>query len=272
MTTNELSAQILKKQSFLSVGLDVDLDKIPKHLLKEPDPIFAFNKQIIDATSAIAVAYKPNIAFYESYGSKGWQSLEKTIHYLNETYPEIFTIADAKRADIGNTSERYAQAFFKTLNFDAVTVAPYMGKDSIEPFLKFRDKHTILLLLTSNTGATDFQKQKLKGDDFLYGEVLKKSLLWKNSQNLMYVVGATQTEHLQEIRKIIPEHFLLVPGVGTQGGDLEKVCKYGLHKNTGLLVNASRSVIYADNSKNFAQAAREKSLLLQKQMRKFLKN
>lgn len=272
MTEKNLIAQILKKKSFLVVGLDVDLEKIPKHLLKESDPIFAFNKQIIEATQDIAVAYKPNIAFYESYGLKGWDALEKTIVYLNEKYPEIFTIADAKRADIGNTSKRYAKAFFENLNFDSITVNPYMGEDSVVPFLNYQNKHTLLLTLTSNKGSEDFQKQKLQKNHFLYVEILKKSLSWQNNKNMMYVVGATQTDYLQEIRKIIPHHFLLIPGVGAQGGDLENVCKYGMNEKIGLLINASRSIIYAAHGKNFAKIAREKAFDLQKKMAEFLKN
>jgi len=230
MTTNQLISEIKKKKSFLCIGLDVDLNKIPKHLLKEEDPIFAFNKAIIDATHQLAVAYKPNTAFYEAYGIKGWKALEKTIKYLNENYPEIFTIADAKRGDIGNTSTMYAKAFFEDLGFDSVTVAPYMGKDSIEPFLSFKNKHTILLALTSNKGAFDFQTQKIEGKE-VYKTVLETSKSWENSENLMYVVGATKAEYFKEIRKIVPNSFLLVPGVGAQGGKLEDVCKYGITKD-----------------------------------------
>jgi len=220
MTTQELVAQIKKKKSFLCIGLDVDLEKIPSHLLSNEDPIFAFNKAIIDATHHFCVAYKPNTAFYEAYGLKGWKSLEKTINYLNETYPEIFTIADAKRGDIGNTSAMYAKAFFEDLAFDSVTVAPYMGKDSIEPFLTFKDKHTIMLALTSNEGAFDFQTKKINEKE-VYKHVLETSKTWKNSENLMYVVGATKAEYFKEIRKIVPNSFLLVPGVGAQGGSLD---------------------------------------------------
>jgi len=237
MTTKELVAQIHKKQSFLCIGLDTDLDKVPEHLHSEEDPIFAFNKAIIDATHHLCVAYKPNIAFYEAYGIKGWQALKKTIDYLNEHHPEIFTIADAKRGDIGNTSTRYAQAFFGDLNFDSITIAPYMGKDSVEPFLAFQNKHTILLALTSNEGAFDFQTKTIEGKE-LYKEVLEVSKTYKNAENLMYVVGATKAEYLQDIRKIIPNHFLLVPGVGAQGGNLQEVCKYGITERVGLLVNS----------------------------------
>ena len=222
----------------------MDLERIPEHLLNSENPIFEFNKAIIDATHDLAVAYKPNTAFYEAYGIKGWQSLEKTVQYINETYPDIFTIADAKRGDIGNTSAMYAKAFFEDLDFDAVTVAPYMGKDSVEPFLQHEDKFAILLALTSNDGAFDFQTKKVDGVD-LYKQVLETSKTWKNSQNLMYVIGATKAEYLAGVRKIVPESFLLVPGVGAQGGNLEEVCKYGMNKNVGLLVNLSRGIIYA---------------------------
>ncbi len=255
MTTQELIAQIRKKQSFLVVGLDTDLDKIPRHLLDEEDPIFAFNKAIIDATHDLCVGYKPNIAFYEAYGLKGWMALEKTINYLNDNYPEQFTIADAKRGDIGNTSTRYAKAFFEDLNFDSVTVAPYMGKDSVEPFLAFEDKHTILLALTSNKGAFDFQTQKID-DKELYKHVLETSKSYEGSDQLMYVVGATKATYLTEIRTIIPEAFLLVPGVGAQGGSLDEVCTYGMTKDIGLLINSSRGIIYKSQREDFASAAR----------------
>ena len=266
MTTQELVAQIKKKQSFLCIGLDVDLNKIPKHLLEEEDPIFAFNKAIIDATHHLCVSYKPNTAFYEAYGLKGWKSLERTIAYLNENYPEIYTIADAKRGDIGNTSTMYAKAFLEDLAFDSVTVAPYMGKDSVEPFLAFKDKHTIMLALTSNQGAFDFQTQQLEGKEELYKTVLKTSKAWENSENLMYVVGATKAEYFAEIRKIVPNSFLLVPGVGAQGGNLQDVCKYGLNNQVGLLINSSRGIIYASNDVDFANKAKEQALKLQEQM------
>ncbi|WP_392348317.1 orotidine-5'-phosphate decarboxylase [uncultured Polaribacter sp.] len=269
MTTQELVAQIKKKKSFLCIGLDVDVDKIPSHLLSNEDPIFAFNKAIIDATHHFCVAYKPNTAFYEAYGLKGWKSLEKTINYLNETYPEIFTIADAKRGDIGNTSAMYAKAFFEDLAFDSVTVAPYMGKDSIEPFLTFKDKHTIMLALTSNEGAFDFQTKKINEKE-VYKHVLETSKTWKNSENLMYVVGATKAEYFKEIRKIVPNSFLLVPGVGAQGGSLQDVCKYGLTKDIGLLINSSRGIIYASKDLNFAKDAALKAEELQIQMQSFL--
>ena len=270
MTTNQLIEQIHKKQSFLCIGLDVDLNKIPEYLLKEDDPIFAFNKAIIDATHHLCVAYKPNTAFYEAYGIKGWQALEKTINYLNANYPEIYTIADAKRGDIGNTSSMYAKAFFEDLGFDSVTVAPYMGKDSVEPFLAFSDKHTILLALTSNKGAFDFQTKNLDGQE-LYKQVLETSKTWDNSEQLMYVVGATKAEYLADIRKIIPESFLLVPGVGAQGGNLQDVCAYGMNDSIGLLINSSRGIIYASQDEDFAEAAAQKAKELQEQMHAELK-
>jgi orotidine-5'-phosphate decarboxylase len=265
MTTEQLSAQIKIKKSFLCIGLDVDLKKIPKYLLAEEDPLFAFNKAIIDATHHFCVAYKPNTAFYEAHGIKGWQALEKTINYLNDKHPEIFTIADAKRGDIGNTSTMYAKAFFQDLAFDSVTVAPYMGKDSVEPFLQFQDKHTILLALTSNKGAFDFQTKTINGKE-LYKEIIETSKTWQNSEKLMYVVGATKAEYLADIRKIIPESFLLVPGVGAQGGSLQDVCKYGMNAQIGLLINSSRGIIYASDQDDFAQAAANKAKDLQKQM------
>ncbi|MCC1484474.1 orotidine-5'-phosphate decarboxylase [Winogradskyella immobilis] len=269
MTTNQLIEQIQKKQSFLCIGLDVDLNKIPKHLLKEDDPIFAFNKAIIDATHHLCVAYKPNTAFYEAYGIKGWKALEKTINYLNKNHPEIFTIADAKRGDIGNTSTMYAKAFFEDLSFDSVTVAPYMGKDSVEPFLAFKNKHTILLALTSNAGAFDFQT-KMVNDMEVYKQVLETSKTWQNSENLMYVVGATKAEYLADIRKIVPDSFLLVPGVGAQGGNLQDVCKYGMNDSVGLLINSSRGIIYASNDQDFAEAAAKKAEDLQLQMKQII--
>ncbi|MFD1095162.1 orotidine-5'-phosphate decarboxylase [Salegentibacter chungangensis] len=270
MTTAELVEQIHKKKSFLCVGLDVDLERIPTYLLSEEDPIFSFNKAIIDATHKFCVAYKPNIAFYEANGLEGWKALEKTVNYIHKEYPEIFTIADAKRGDIGNTSRMYAKTFLKDLGFDSITVAPYMGKDSVEPFLEFQNRHTILLALTSNEGAFDFQTQKV-GDKELYKKVLETSKTWKNSENLMYVVGATKAEFLADIRKIIPNSFLLVPGVGAQGGKLEDVCKYGMTKDVGLLVNSSRKIIYASESSNFAEIAGAKAEVLQKQMAEELK-
>ena len=265
MNRQELIAQIQQKKSFLCIGLDVDLAKIPTHLLAEEDPIFEFNKQIIDATHHLAIAYKPNTAFYEAYGIKGWEALEKTINYINTNYPELFTIADAKRGDIGNTSTMYAKAFFEDLNFDSVTVAPYMGSDSVEPFLAFENKNTILLALTSNEGGLDFQGLKTE-KEALYKEVLKTALTWKNADNLMFVVGATKAEYFKDIRKIVPNHFLLVPGVGAQGGNLQDVCKYGLNKNCGLLINSSRGIIYAGNDTNFALKAQTEAKKLQQEM------
>lgn len=271
METAQLIEQIRAKRSFLCIGLDTDLYKIPKHLLEFENPIFEFNKAIIDATHSYCVAYKPNIAFYEAQGIKGWKALSKTIKYINKNYPEIFTIADAKRGDIGNTSAMYANAFFKDLNFDSVTVAPYMGKDSLEPFLAFEDKHTILLALTSNEGAFDFQTQTCNGKE-LFKQVIETSKTWQNARNLMYVVGATKAEYLAEIRNIVPNSFLLVPGVGTQGGNLQEVCKYGLTENVGLLVNSSRAIIYASSEQNFAQAAMQEAKKLQQEMEAILRN
>lgn len=270
MTTAQLVSQINLKKSFLCIGLDVDLDKIPPHLLALEDPIFEFNKAIIDATHHLCVAYKPNTAFYEAYGIKGWLALEKTIAYLNKNYPEVFTIADAKRGDIGNTSTMYAKAFFNDLAFDSVTVAPYMGKDSVEPFLAFKDKHTIMLALTSNEGAFDFQTKKVN-DKELYKQVLETSKNWKNAENLMYVVGATKAEYFKEIRKIVPNSFLLVPGVGAQGGKLKDVCKYGLNNTIGLLINSSRGIIYASKDKDFSEAAAKKAKELQAEMSLYFK-
>ena len=271
MTTQELIDQIHLKKSFLCVGLDVDLEKIPKHLLELEDPIFEFNKAIIDATYDLVVSYKPNTAFYEAYGIKGWMALQKTIDYINEKYPTIFTIADAKRGDIGNTSSMYAKAFFEDLNFDSVTVAPYMGRDSVEPFLEFENKHTIMLALTSNEGAFDFQTLDVNCKE-LYKQVLETSKTWKNSRNLMYVVGATKAEYFTEIRKIVPDSFLLVPGVGAQGGSLVEVCKQGLNDTVGLLINSSRAIIYASDGIDFAEKAREEALKIQLEMEGILKD
>jgi len=270
MTTEFLVQQIHKKQSFLCIGLDTDLDKIPVYLLEEEDPIFAFNKAIIDATHHLCVAYKPNTAFYEAYGIKGWQALEKTIQYLNANHPDIFTIADAKRGDIGNTSTRYAKAFFEDLEFDSVTVAPYMGKDSVEPFLAFAGKHTILLALTSNQGAYDYQTKKVEGKE-LYKSVLETSQTYKHAKNLMYVVGATKATYLTEIRELVPNSFLLVPGVGAQGGSLEEVCQYGMNQQVGLLINSSRGIIYASNGTDFAEVAAESAKKIQVQMKEELR-
>lgn len=269
MTTDQLYEQIQQKKSFLCVGLDVDLTKIPQHLLQTEDPIFEFNKAIIDATHDLAVAYKPNTAFFEAYGLKGWQSLVKTINYINEKHPEIFTIADAKRGDIGNTSTMYAKAFLEEMNFDSITIAPYMGKDSVEPFLAFEDKFAILLALTSNEGAFDFQT-KTTGEEELYKTVLRTSQTWKGSENLMYVVGATKAEYFTEIRKIIPDSFILVPGVGAQGGSLQEVCRYGMNNKVGLLINSSRAIIYASKGGDFAEKAREEALKVQQEMQTIL--
>lgn len=265
MTAKQLSEQIRSKKSFLCIGLDTDLEKIPPHLLENEDPIFEFNKAIIDATHHLCVAYKPNTAFYEAYGSAGWESLRKTAEYIKSVDPDLFSIADAKRGDIGNTSSRYAKAFFETLNFDAVTVAPYMGRDSIEPFLEFEDKFTILLALTSNQGAFDYQTKSL-GESALYEEVLRVSGTYRNAANLMYVIGATKAEFLSEVRKIIPNSFLLVPGVGAQGGSLKEVCQYGMNSEIGLLVNSSRGIIYASDGADFAEKAAMKASELQSQM------
>ena len=269
MTNEKLISEIKRKKSFLCIGLDVDVNKIPSHLLNSINPIFEFNKAIIDATHKLCIAYKPNIAFYEAYGQKGWEALKNTIDYLNNNYPEIFTIADAKRGDIGNTSKMYAKAFFEDLGFDSVTVAPYMGKDSVEPFLEFKDNHTILLALTSNEGSSDFQSLKFNNSS-LYESVLKTSKNWINSDKLMYVVGATKAEYLKDIRKIVPDNFLLVPGVGKQGGDLNKVCEYGLNSQIGLIVNSSREIIYASKGLDFPQKAAQKARDLQQKMEKIL--
>lgn len=263
MTREELIAQINTKQSFLCIGLDTDITRIPSHLHSAEDPIFEFNKQIIDATHDLCVAYKPNIAFYESLGAKGWESLAKTMDYIPD---HIFTIADAKRGDIGNTSKMYAKTFFETLNFDAVTVAPYMGVDSVLPFLEFPGKWVILLALTSNKGSQDFQFAKQDGGEPLYEKVMKTAQKWGTAGNLMYVIGATHPEKMEEIRRIAPEHFLLVPGVGAQGGDLAAVARYGRNSDVGLLVNSSRGIIYAGNDSDFAGAARKAAQALQEQM------
>ncbi|MFP9099392.1 orotidine-5'-phosphate decarboxylase [Flavobacterium sp. RHBU_24] len=269
MTTEQLYLQILEKKSFLSVGLDVDLTKIPPHLLETEDPIFEFSKAIIDATHDLCVAYKPNMAFFEAYGLKGWQAMEKTIAYINKNHPDIFTIADAKRGDIGNTSAMYAKAFLQDMDFDSITVAPYMGKDSVEPFLTFEGKFAILLALTSNEGAFDFQTKDAGGKE-LYKTVLETSKTWANSHNLMYVVGATKAEYFTEIRNIIPDSFILVPGVGAQGGSLQEVCKYGMNDKVGLLVNSSRGIIYASKDEDFAEKAREEALKIQQEMEEIL--
>ena len=288
MTRLKLFENILRKKSFLCIGLDTDLNKIPKHLHSSEDPIFEFNKMIIDATHDLCVAYKPNLAFYECLGIKGWQAFEKTIQYLNKSYPDQFTIADAKRGDIGNTSKMYAQAFLQNLDFDSITVAPYMGADSVIPFLEYQNKWVILLALTSNKGAEDFQflevENTLPSGNYaessrsastptpigvwgpLFKSVLQVSQQWGNADNMMYVIGATKAAMLIEIRKIVPDHFLLVPGVGAQGGSLQDVTKYGMNKQCGLLVNSSRNIIYAGADENFATAAREEALKMQQEM------
>ncbi len=270
MNKQQIINQIKAKKSFLCVGLDTDIKKIPQHLLNEDDPVFAFNKSIIDATAEYAVAYKPNTAFYEVYGAKGWASLEKTINYIKEKHPEIFVIADAKRGDIGNTSANYARAFFETLKADALTVAPYMGVDSVEPFLGFEDKWVVLLALTSNKGSKDFQYLNAEGKE-LYKNVLMKSQEWADDNKMMYVVGATHPEELGEIRKMLPNHFFLVPGVGAQGGDLQAVARHGLNGQIGLLVNSSRGIIYASNGEDFAEKAAGEAKKLQQQMEELLK-
>jgi orotidine-5'-phosphate decarboxylase len=273
MTRQELIQQIQEKESFLCVGLDTDLKKIPQHLLEEDDPIFAFNKAIIDATAPYCVSYKPNLAFYEAFGVKGLVSFEKTIKYLKEHYPTHFIVADAKRGDIGNTSAMYARTFFEEYDVDSLTVAPYMGEDSVTPFLGYEGKWVILLTLTSNKGSHDFQLMEDTNGERLFEKVLKTSQQWGNDENMMYVVGATQGRMFEDIRKIVPNHFLLVPGVGAQGGSLEEVCKYGMIPgDVGLLVNSSRGIIYASNGTDFAEVAAEKAKELQEQMAKLMQN
>ena len=271
MTREELIKQIHAKQSFLCVGLDTDSKKIPQHLLQADDPIFEFNKAIIDATAPYCVAYKPNLAFYESLGVKGLLAFERTVAYLNENYPEQFVIADAKRGDIGNTSQMYARTFFETYNLDALTVAPYMGEDSVTPFLAYEGKWVILLALTSNKGSHDFQLMEDAQGVRLFEHVLTKSQAWGNADNMMYVVGATQGEAFKDIRRHAPNHFLLVPGIGAQGGSLHDVCQYGMNKDCGLLVNSSRGIIYASNGADFAQVAAEKAREVQEEMASELK-
>ena len=266
MTRQELIDNIRRKRSFLCVGLDTDIKKVPEHLLREEDPIFAFNKAIIDATAPFCVAYKPNLAFYESMGVKGWIAFEKTVQYLRQNYPGQFIIADAKRGDIGNTSAMYARTFFEEVDLDAVTVAPYMGEDSVTPFLGYEGKWVILLALTSNKGSHDFQLTEDAQGEKLFQKVLRKSQEWAGNDQMMYVVGATQGKAFEEIRAIAPHHFLLVPGIGAQGGSLEEVCKYGMTRECGLIVNSSRAIIYADHSEDFARVAGEKAHEVQMQM------
>lgn len=271
MNKQQLFENIKAQKSFLCVGLDTDIKKIPQHLLNEEDPIFAFNKAIIDATAEYCVAYKPNLAFYECMGVKGWISFEKTIEYLNNNYPNHFIVADAKRGDIGNTSAMYARTFFEEMNIDSVTVAPYMGEDSVTPFLTYEGKWVILLALTSNKGSHDFQLTQDTEGERLFEKVLRVSQQWGNDKNMMFVVGATQGRMFEDIRKIVPEHFLLVPGIGAQGGSLEEVCKYGMNSTCGLLVNSSRAIIYADKSERFAEVAAEEAKEVQQQMEEQLK-
>jgi len=272
MTKQELFENIQRKKSFLCVGLDTDVNKIPEHLFDESDdPIFEFNKAIIDATADLCVAYKPNLAFYESLGLEGWEVLERTVEYIRENYPDQFIIADAKRGDIGNTSAMYARTFFGNMEFDSVTVAPYMGEDSVSPFLTYEGKWVILLALTSNKGALDFQFMRDAEGELLFERVLKASLKWGTDENMMYVVGATKAEMLTDIRKIVPEHFLLVPGVGAQGGSLQDVAKFGINQTCGLLVNSSRQIIYASSEKDFAQMARAEAEKVQAEMELILK-
>ncbi|MDR0559745.1 MAG: orotidine-5'-phosphate decarboxylase [Prevotellaceae bacterium] len=264
MNTGELSEQIKKKGSYLCVGLDTDVNKIPHCIKSEADPVFSFNKAIIDATAIYSVAYKPNIAFYESLGIEGWKSLEKTVLYIRKKYPEIFLIADAKRGDIGNTSEMYAKTFFETFDFDAVTLSPYMGFDTVAPFLKYKNKWSILLALTSNPSANDFQYSEDKNGLRLFEKVMSVSKEW--GENIMYVVGATRAEMLADVRKIVPDSFLLVPGIGAQGGSLEDVSKYGMNKHCGLIVNSSRAILYADSTPTFAETASREAEKVQKEM------
>lgn len=271
MTIQQLFENIKQKKSFLCVGLDTDIKKIPEHLLKEEDPIFAFNKAIIDATAPYCIAYKPNLAFYESLGVKGWIAFEKTIRYIKQNYPDQFIIADAKRGDIGNTSDMYARSFFGELDIDSVTVAPYMGEDSVSPFLAYNGKWVILLALTSNKGSQDFQFMEDNTGERLFEKVLKTSQQWGSNEQMMYVVGATQGKMFTDIRRLAPNHFLLVPGVGAQGGSLSEVCKYGMNSTCGLIVNSSRAIIYADKSENFAAVAAEEAKKVQEEMAEELK-
>ena len=268
MIMNKLHNQINKKKSFLCIGLDIDKDKIPKALLKFDDPIFEFAKRIIDSTNQYAIAYKPNIAFFEAYGADGFKSLKKIVNYLNQSYPEVFTIADAKRGDIGNTSKMYANAFLKELNFDSITVSPYMGYDSVEPFLSIEDKLVFLLTLTSNNGSNDFQELDIDDKNKLYQKVIEISKTWKNSSRIMYVVGAKNTKEILKIRRMVPNSYLLIPGVGAQGGNMTEICKYGLDKNLKLIINSTRSIIYASANDDFAQSAAYEAKKIQVEMEK----
>lgn len=272
MTRHQIIDQIIAKRSFLCVGLDTDIKKIPQHLLKEEDPIFEFNKAIIDSTASFCIAYKPNLAFYEAHGVKGWIAFEKTIEYIKANYNDHLIIADAKRGDIGNTSAMYARTFFEEMDIDALTVAPYMGKDSVTPFLQYENKWVVLLALTSNKGSQDFQLLKDADGIQLFEKVLKQSQQWGNSENMMYVVGATQGQMFEKIRQIVPDHFLLVPGVGAQGGSLEEVCKYGMTEECGLIINSSRAIIYASQDKDFARVAAQRALEVQQQMSRIIEN
>jgi orotidine-5'-phosphate decarboxylase len=273
MTSDQLFEQIQTKKSFLCIGLDTDLSKIPQHILASEDPIFEFNKAIVDATADLAVAYKPNLAFYEVHGAAGWNSLSKTVKYIRTKHPKLFIIADAKRGDITSTAKMYARTFFQTLDCDAITISPYMGKDSVVPFLDFKNKWVILLSLTSNESFSDFQmiESKLSGKR-IFEEVIEKSSKWGNPDNTMYVVGATRAELFSDIRKVAPEHFLLVPGIGEQGGSLQDVARIGMNSKCGLLVNSSRGIIYADSTERFADKARQKASLLQQEMAQILRN
>lgn len=270
MNKQQLFENIRRKKSFLCVGLDTDIKKIPQHLLTEEDPIFAFNKAIIDATADLCVAYKPNLAFYESLGLEGWKAFEKTVRYLKENYPDQFIIADAKRGDIGNTSEMYARSFFEHLDIDAVTVAPYMGEDSVKPFLNYEGHWVIVLGLTSNKGSQDFQFTTDTQGERLFEKVLRVTQTWATDDQLMFVVGATQGKLFTDVRRVVPNHFLLVPGVGAQGGSLQEVAQYGMNDHCGLLVNSSRGIIYADKSEAFAGAARNEAQKIQQEMETLL--
>ena len=269
MSLKNLINEINKKQSFLCIGLDTDINKIPSFLLENDDPIFSFNRSIIDKTHKYCIAYKLNTAFYESNGASGWVSMNKTIDYIKQNYPLIFTIADAKRGDIGNTSKMYAEAFFRKMNFDSITINPYMGADSVKPFLEFENKFSILLGLTSNIGAEDLQL-KTTDNDYIFSEMINLSKSWGDSSNMMYVVGATKADYIQKIRKIIPNHFLLIPGVGAQGGNLDEICKFALNDSVGIIINSSRSIIYASNDNLFADSAAREAIKLQSQMKEIL--